>query len=75
MPTMSIELTLEQQRALDHQGQSPHRVVDPRKRTAYVLVPESEYHAIQELLEDERREKAVHAMALRNAADRLDEAP
>ena len=75
MPTMSIELTPEQQRALDHQGRSPQRVIDPRKRTAYVLVPESEYHAMRELLEVERREKSVHAVALRNAADRLDEAP
>ncbi len=75
MPPMNIELTPEQQRTLDHQGRSPQRVVDPRNRTAYVLVPESEYDTVQELLEDERREKAVHAVALRSAADRLDEVP
>ena len=75
MLSMSIELTPEQQRALDHHGRGPQRVVDPRQRTAYVLVPESEYQEMQELLEDERREEAIHAVALRNAADRLDEVP
>ncbi len=72
---MGIELTPEQQKALDHEGRSPRRIVDPRTRTAYVLVPESEYDAMRELLADERREQAIHAVALRNAAARLDEAP
>jgi PHD/YefM family antitoxin component YafN of YafNO toxin-antitoxin module len=71
---MNIELTREQQEALD-QGQSPQRLVDPRTHTAYVLVPEEEYAMMRELLEDERREQAIHAVALRNAADRLDEIP
>jgi len=75
MPTMNIELTREQQEALDQQGRGPQRVVDPRTHTAYVLVPENEYEAMREILEDERRERAIHALALRNAADRLDEIP
>jgi hypothetical protein len=72
---MNIELTPEQQEALDHQGRHVQRVVDPRTRTTYVLVPENEYEMMRELLEDERREQTIHAMALRNAADRLDEIP
>jgi PHD/YefM family antitoxin component YafN of YafNO toxin-antitoxin module len=75
MPVMNIELTPEQQEALDHQARTPQRVIDPRTHTAYVLVPESEYEMMHELLEDERREQAIHAVALRNAADRLDEVP
>ena len=75
MPPMSIELTPEQQEALDHQGRSPQRVVDPRTHTAYVLVPENEYEIMREILDDERREQAIHAVALRSAADRLDEIP
>ena len=75
MPNMSIELTREQQDALDHQGRIPQRLVDPRTHTAYVLVPENEYEIMREILEDERREQAIHAVALRNAADRLDETP
>lgn len=71
MPAMSIELTPKQQSALDHQDGAPRRVVDPRTRTAYVLVPENEYQAMRELLEDERREEALHAVALQNAAHRL----
>ena len=75
MPPMQIELTPEQQAALDHEGRSPQRVVDPRTHTAYVLVPEGEYEMMRELLEDDQREQAIHAVALRNAADRLNEIP
>ena len=70
-----IELTPEQQQVLDNQGKSPQRVVDPRTHISYVLVPEVEYEAMRELLEDERHEQAIHAVALRNAAGRLDEIP
>ena len=69
-----IELTPKQQRTLDH-GKSPQRVVDPRTHTSYVLVLEVEYEAMRELVEDERREQAIHAVALRNAAGRMDEIP
>ena len=69
-----IELTPEQQRVLDKQG-IPQRVVDPRTHVSYVLVPEAEYAAMRELVDDDRREQAIHALALRNAAGRLDEIP
>jgi PHD/YefM family antitoxin component YafN of YafNO toxin-antitoxin module len=72
---MSITLTPDQQYALDNEEKRPQRVVDPRTDTAYVLVPEDEYEAMRELLEDERREQVIHAAALRNAAGRLDEIP
>jgi len=71
---MSIELTPQQQQALDTQDGAPPRVVDPRTHTIYVLVPEVDYEAIRELLEDERRQQTIHAIALRNAAGRMDEA-
>lgn len=72
---MSIELTQEQQEALDHQGQRPRRVIDPRTHASYVLVPEKEYEMMQELVEENQHQQAIHAAALRNAADRLDETP
>lgn len=72
---MNIELTLQQQQALDTQGVTPPRIIDPRSHTTYVLVPESDYEVIRELLEDERRRQAIHAIALRNAAGRMDETP
>lgn len=75
MPAMSIELTREQQDALEQDGRSPQRVVDPRTHTAYVLVPENEYAMLRELLEDEKREQAIHSVGLRNAGNRLDEIP
>lgn len=72
---MSIELTPEQQKALDPQREEAQRVLDPRTRTEYVLVPEKEYELMREALDDERREEALHAVALRNAAGRLNEIP
>ena len=72
---MSIQLTPQQQHALDTQKDSPPRVIDPRNNTTYILVPEMDYESIRELLEDERRQQAIHAVALRNAAGRIDDTP
>jgi hypothetical protein len=72
---MSIQLTQQQQQALDTQEESPPRVIDPRTNTAYILVPEGDYESIRELLQDERRQQAIHAVALRNAAGRVDDTP
>jgi hypothetical protein len=70
---MSIQLTTQQQRALDTQKDSPPRIVDPRTNTTYILVPEVDYDSIRELLEDERGQQAIHAVALRNAAGRMND--
>ena len=70
---MSIQLTPQQQRALDVQENSLPRVIDPRTNTAYILIPEADYGAIQELLEEEKRLQEIHAVALRNAAGRMNE--
>jgi hypothetical protein len=72
---MSIELTAQQQQTLDAQAEIPPRVIDPRNNAAYYLVAAPDYEAIQELLEEERRQKAVRAVGLRNAAGRMGEAP
>jgi hypothetical protein len=72
---MDIQLTPQQQQALDAQENRPPRVIDPRTNTAYVLVPEVDYEAIQELLDDERRQRAIHAIALRNAVGRVNDVP
>ena len=72
---MSIQLTRQQQQALDAKEDSPPRVIDPRNNTTYILVPEVDYESIRELLEDERRQQAIHAIALRNAAGRLNDSP
>ena len=72
---MSIELTEQQQRALDEVGTSPARVVDPRTSMAYILVPASDYEAVREALREDRRERAIRAVALRNAAGRMDDEP
>jgi hypothetical protein len=72
---MSIELTPQQQQALDSKNESPPRVIDPRTNTTYILVPEVDHQSIRELLEEERRQQAIHAVALRNAAGRIDDIP
>jgi len=72
---MSIELTPQQQQALDTKEESPPRVIDPRTNTTYILLPEVDYESIRELLQEERRQQAIHAVALRNAAGRIDETP
>ena len=72
---MSIELTPQQQQALDTKEESPPRVIDPRTNTTYILVPEVDYESIRELLQEERRQQAIHAVALRNAAGRIDDIP
>lgn len=72
---MSIQLTPQQQQALDTQQDSPPRVIDPRTNTSYILVREVDYESIRDRLEDERRQQAIHAVALRNAAGRIDDTP
>jgi hypothetical protein len=72
---MSIELTPQQQQALDTKEESPPRVIDPRTNITYILLPEVDYESIRELLQEERRQEAIHAVALRNAAGRIDETP
>jgi hypothetical protein len=72
---MSIQLTLQQQKVLDSQEDNPPRVIDPRTNTSYILLREADYESIRELLQDERRQQAIHAVALRNAAGRIDDTP
>jgi hypothetical protein len=42
---MSIQLTPQQQQALDTQKESPARVIDPRTNTTYILVPEVDFES------------------------------
>ena len=72
---MSIQLTAQQLQVLDTEEGTLQRVIDPRTNTTYILVRERDYKAIREFIEDERRQEAIHSVALRNAAERIDEAP
>ncbi len=72
---MAISLTKEQQQAIDSAGATPPQVVDPRTSAAYVLIPADEYEAVREALTEERRQKAIRTVALRNAAGRIQEVP
>lgn len=72
---MTIILTEQQQRDLDAVGGSPTLLVDPRTSAAYVLVPADDYEAVRDAIDDERRQRAIRAIGLRNAAGRLAEEP
>ena len=72
---MNIQLTPQQQHKFDSQGERLPRVIDPRTNAAYVLVPEADFEIVREVLEDERRQQVIHAVALRNAVGRMDETP
>jgi len=68
---MTIQLTAQQQKDLDSAGAAPATAVDPRTNASYVLIPPDEYETIRGLVEDERRQSAIHKVALRNAASRM----
>jgi hypothetical protein len=68
---MTIELTDRQQQALDSMQGTLPRVIDPRTSESYVLVPEADYEAVHEALEDDRRQRAIRAIGLRNAIGRM----
>ena len=72
---MAIPLTKEQQQAIDSTEVTPPEIVDPRTGAAYVLIRAEEYETVREVLTEERRQKAIRAVALRNAAGRMQEAP
>lgn len=62
---MPIRLTEQQQRALDSTNSEPPQVIDPRTNEAYVLIPLTEYETVREAIEDDRRQKAIRAVAFR----------
>jgi hypothetical protein len=68
---MDIQLSESLQRALDTQQEEPLRVVDPRTNVVYVLLRAEEFESIREILEDEKRQKDIRAVALRNAVGRM----
>ena len=70
---MTIPLTPQQQHAIDVPGGMPLRFVDPRTNGTFILIPESEYEDIRDLLEEERRQRVIRQVALKNAAGRMEE--
>jgi len=70
---MTIDLTPQQLSVLDSEADGPHRVVDRRRNVAYVLVTEAEYETVREVLDDEREQRTIRSIGLRNAAGRAQE--
>jgi hypothetical protein len=72
---MTIELTDQQQQARDALRGTIPRVIDPRTSESYVLIPEEDYQAIHDALEDDRQQRAIRSVGLRNAIGRMGEQP
>ncbi len=68
---MTIQLTETQAETLQNDTHSLVSVIDPRTNALWYLISASDYQALQTLLEDERQQKAIRAVGLRNAAKRL----
>ena len=68
---MTIQLTEKQGEELRRNEQSPISVIDPLTNALWYLVSASDYQAALEVLEEERQQKVIHAVGLRNAAARL----
>jgi hypothetical protein len=71
---MSIQLTPQQLQALDEHGVKS-RIIDPRTKAVYVLVPEADYENVRELLDEDRQRRAICEIAVRNAVGRTEETP
>ena len=69
---MGIELTEQQQQILDSFRENPARVIDPRTNAAYVLLRAEDYESIRAILE-EKQQRAIYAVGLRNAIGRMNE--
>ncbi|MEX2168678.1 MAG: hypothetical protein WD851_05180 [Pirellulales bacterium] len=69
---MTLQLTSQQQQAIDSQHGEPLILVDPRTNASYYLVSSTDYESIQELLEEDRAQKAIRAVGLQNAGRRLE---
>jgi len=67
---MDFQFTPTQLEALDSQGSREARVIDPRDNATYVLILETKYREVRELLEDERSLQKIRAVGLRNAIGR-----
>ena len=72
---MPVELTEPQQRALDEVRAEPPRIVDPRTRQAWILVPAADYEAVRESIEEDRRQGIIRGIGRRDAIGRLGESP
>ena len=46
------------------------RYATPRDNSLWYLIPAEEYETFQEIIEDEREQRAIHALAMRNAGRR-----
>jgi hypothetical protein len=54
-----IRLTDDQSQEISEAGNEPVRVLDPSSARQFVLVSESEYDRIQELLRDEQERRGI----------------
>ncbi|MSU79348.1 MAG: hypothetical protein EXS16_14820 [Gemmataceae bacterium] len=64
---MTFQLTESQQQVVDSRGETHVRAIDARNNAVYVLMPETDFLRLQEMLEEEAQHAAIYEMAKRNA--------
>jgi hypothetical protein len=69
---LAIELTPQQQDAIDRSSGEPVAVVDPRTNAAYVLVAADRFETLAEIADDQRFQRAIRDTAFRNAIRRAE---
>jgi hypothetical protein len=67
---VAVELTPQQQDAIDRSCGEPVAVVDPRTNATYLLVPAERFESAEEIADDERFQKAIRETAFRNTIRR-----
>jgi hypothetical protein len=72
---MSIALSQEQQHAIDEAPEHLLQLTDPRTSIAYILMPADQYESIRDVLEDEKVQRSIRCVAMRNASARAKEEP
>ncbi len=70
---MTFQLTESQQQAVDSCGEKHVRAVDARNNSIYVLIPESDFRRIQEMLDEDARNVEIYKMAKVNAQTKIEE--
>ncbi len=72
---MAVELTPQQQEAVDRSSGDPVAVVDPRTNATYLLVPAERFESPEEIAEDAHFQKAIRETAFMNAIRRAETEP
>ena len=70
-----VELSPQQQAAVDRADGEPVAVSDPRSAAPFVLLSAGRYESLRQAWEEDRVQAALRASAFRNAVGRAEDSP